>query len=144
MTQRANFSEAERRGVFHALAAPPPQGILLLAVLGGMYAEGVDYPGELLSAVFVVSPALPQVSFERELLRRYFDETERAGFEYAYLQPGMTRVIQAAGRLVPRRDGSRGDRAVVPAISAGALRRASAARLVRPIPGRIGHGGPDR
>ena len=55
---------------------------------------------KLLSAVFVVSPALPQVSFERELLRRYFDETERAGFEYAYLQPGMTRVIQAAGRLI--------------------------------------------
>src|SRR5208283_3077081 len=62
--------------------------------------EGVDYPGELLSAVFIVSPALPQVSFERELLRRYFEETEQAGFEYAYLQPGMTRVIQAAGRLI--------------------------------------------
>ena len=74
--------------------------ILLFAVLGGMYAEGVDYPGELLSAVFVVSPALPQVSFEKELLRRYFDEQEGAGFDYAYLQPGMTRVIQAAGRLI--------------------------------------------
>jgi DNA excision repair protein ERCC-2 len=74
--------------------------ILLFAVLGGMYAEGVDYPGELLSGVFVVSPALPQVSFERELLRRYFDEQEQAGFDYAYLQPGMTRVIQAAGRLI--------------------------------------------
>ena len=53
-----------------------------------------------LSAVYVVSPGLPQVSFERELLRRYFEETEQAGFEYAYLQPGMTRVIQAAGRLI--------------------------------------------
>ena len=77
-----------------------PGGILLLAVLGGMYAEGVDYPGELLTGVYIVSPALPQVSFERELLRRYFEETEQAGFEYAYLQPGMTRVIQAAGRLI--------------------------------------------
>ena len=72
----------------------------MLAVLGGMYAEGVDYPGELLSGVFIVSPGLPQISFERELLRRYFDETEQAGFEYAYLQPGMTRVVQAAGRLI--------------------------------------------
>jgi DNA excision repair protein ERCC-2 len=60
----------------------------------------VDYPGELLTGVFVVSPALPQVSFERELLRRYFDEREEAGFDYAYLQPGMTRVVQAAGRLI--------------------------------------------
>jgi DNA excision repair protein ERCC-2 len=100
VVQRPDLSDGARRQIFQELAAPPPEGILLLAVLGGMYAEGVDYPGELLSAVFVVSPALPQVSFERELLRRYFDETERAGFEYAYLQPGMTRVIQAAGRLI--------------------------------------------
>jgi len=100
LVQRPSLSDSDRRRIFHELAAPPPPGILLLAVLGGMYAEGVDYPGELLSAVFIVSPALPQVSFERELLRRYFEETEQAGFEYAYLQPGMTRVIQAAGRLI--------------------------------------------
>ena len=100
VAQRPDFSAAERGRIFQELAAPPPEGILLLAVLGGMYAEGVDYPGELLSAVLIVSPGLPQVSFERELLRRYFDETEQAGFEYAYLQPGMTRVIQAAGRLI--------------------------------------------
>jgi DNA excision repair protein ERCC-2 len=100
LVQRPNLSEAARRQIFAELAAPPPPGILLMAVLGGMYAEGVDYPGELLSAVFIVSPALPQVSFERELLRRYFEQTEQAGFEYAYLQPGMTRVIQAAGRLI--------------------------------------------
>jgi DNA excision repair protein ERCC-2 len=100
LVQRPNVTASERQEIFDALAAPPPGGILLLAVLGGMYAEGVDYPGELLTGVYIVSPALPQVSFERELLRRYFEETEQAGFEYAYLQPGMTRVIQAAGRLI--------------------------------------------
>ncbi|HSS45192.1 MAG TPA: helicase C-terminal domain-containing protein, partial [Thermoanaerobaculia bacterium] len=100
LVQRPDLSDFERQAILDALAALPPEGILLLAVSGGMYAEGVDYPGELLSGVFVVSPALPQVSFERELLRRYFDEREEAGFEYAYLQPGMTRVVQAAGRLI--------------------------------------------
>lgn len=100
LVQRPNIAEAGRHEILHALSAPPPGGILLLAVLGGMYAEGIDYPGELLTGVYIVSPALPQVSFERELLRRYYDETEQAGFEYAYLQPGMTRVIQAAGRLI--------------------------------------------
>jgi DNA excision repair protein ERCC-2 len=40
------------------------------------------------------------VSFERELLRRYYEEQDARGFEYAYLQPGMTRVVQAAGRLI--------------------------------------------
>jgi len=100
LVQRPDLSDFERRHILAALEAPPPEGILLFAVSGGMYAEGVDYPGELLSGVFVVSPALPQVSFERELLRRYFDEREEAGFDYAYLQPGMTRVVQAAGRLI--------------------------------------------
>ncbi len=100
LVQRPDLSDFERRQIFKALESPPPEGILLFAVSGGMYAEGVDYPGELLSGVFVVSPALPQVSFERELLRRYFEEKEEAGFDYAYLQPGMTRVVQAAGRLI--------------------------------------------
>jgi DNA excision repair protein ERCC-2 len=100
LVQRPDLSGFERRQLLAALETPPPEGILLFAVSGGMYAEGVDYPGELLSGVFVVSPALPQVSFERELLRRYFDEKEEAGFDYAYLQPGMTRVVQAAGRLI--------------------------------------------
>src|SRR5262249_45917222 len=100
LVQRPDSTAFERQQLLEALAAPPPGGTLLFAVSGGMYAEGVDYPGELLSAVFVVSPALPQVSFERELLRRYFEEKEEAGFDYAYLQPGMTRVVQAAGRLI--------------------------------------------
>jgi DNA excision repair protein ERCC-2 len=100
LVQRPELPEFERKRILAALASPPAEGILLFAVSGGMYAEGVDYPGELLTGVFVVSPALPQVSFERELLRRYFDEREEAGFDYAYLQPGMTRVVQAAGRLI--------------------------------------------
>jgi DNA excision repair protein ERCC-2 len=100
VVQRPDLSDFERRQILEALESPPPEGVLLFAVSGGMYAEGVDYPGELLSGVFVVSPALPQVSFERELLRRYFEEKEEAGFDYAYLQPGMTRVVQAAGRLI--------------------------------------------
>ncbi len=100
LVQRPDLSDFERQQILAALSSPPEGGVLLFAVSGGMYAEGVDYPGELLSGVFVVSPALPQVSFERELLRRYFDEREEAGFDYAYLQPGMTRVVQAAGRLI--------------------------------------------
>jgi DNA excision repair protein ERCC-2 len=127
IVQRPNLREDERESIFKSLAAAPRGGVLLFAVLGGMYAEGVDYPGELLSAVYVVSPALPQVSFERELLRRYFDETEQAGFEYAYLQPGMTRVIQAAGRLIR----SETDRGVIALLCQRFLREPYARHLPR-------------
>jgi DNA excision repair protein ERCC-2 len=44
---------------------------------------------------------------ERELLKAYYQETYEHGFGYAYLIPGMTRVVQAAGRLI-RSDTDRG------------------------------------
>jgi DNA excision repair protein ERCC-2 len=92
-------SERERNSVLEAMrdrGAP----VLLFAVSGGAFAEGVDYPGEMLRAVVVVSPALPMVRFEQERMRRYFEERFERGFEYAYVIPGMTRVVQSAGRLI--------------------------------------------
>ncbi len=127
LVQRADLTAFEREQLLEALSSPPPGGTLLFAVSGGMYAEGVDYPGELLSAVVVVSPALPQVSFERELLRRYFDDKEEAGFDYAYLQPGMTRVVQAAGRLIR----SETDRGVIALVCSRFLEEPYASRLPR-------------
>lgn len=73
---------------------------LVLAVQGGVLAEGVDYPGSMAAGVIVVGPGLPLVCFERELIKRHFDETDGAGFEFAYLYPGMNRAVQAAGRLI--------------------------------------------
>jgi Rad3-related DNA helicase len=71
-----------------------------------VFAEGVDYPGDMLKAVAVVGPCLPAVSLERELLKRYYEEQFERGFEYAFVVPGMTRVVQAAGRLIRSADDS--------------------------------------
>lgn len=106
LVQNYQDSDSSREEMLAALRQNR-QPVALLGVLGGAFAEGVDYPGETLSQVIVVSPALPQVSPERELLKRYFDEKLGQGFAYAYLVPGMTRVVQAAGRLI-RSDQDRG------------------------------------
>ena len=97
--QRSEDSDRLRQEILARLRAND-EPVLLLAVLGGVFAEGVDYPGEMLSEVVVVSPALPQVGPERELLKDYYADRYERGFEYAYLVPGMTRVVQAAGRLI--------------------------------------------
>lgn len=97
--QHSQMTEAQREELLDSLReSEPPK--LVLAVQGGVFAEGVDYPGAFLSGVIVVSPALPQVNFERELMRRYHDNHHRKGFEYSYLYPGMNRVIQSVGRLI--------------------------------------------
>jgi DNA excision repair protein ERCC-2 len=94
------MTDWERRNLLQSLRTANGSGHLILAVSGGMYAEGIDYQGEMLSGVIVVGPALPAVSFEQELLKQYYDQQYGAGFEYAYLIPGMTRVVQSAGRVI--------------------------------------------
>jgi DNA excision repair protein ERCC-2 len=97
--QEAEMSLGQRGRVIEALAGGS-RPHLVLAVQGGIFAEGVDYPGEMAAAVIVVGPGLPQVCFERELIKQHFQETEGRGFEFAYLYPGMNRAVQAAGRLI--------------------------------------------
>ncbi len=98
--QRSDMTDYERNAVLDILRKKPGRGNLILAVSGGMYAEGIDYEGDMLAGVIVVGPALPSVSFEQELLKQYYDEQYGAGFEFAYLIPGMTRVVQSAGRVI--------------------------------------------
>ena len=99
IVQEPKMTEQQRLLLLELLKEPEPPK-LILAVQGGLFAEGVDYPGETLSGVIVISPALPQVSFERELMRQYYEEHYGKGFEFAYLYPGMNRVIQSVGRLI--------------------------------------------
>jgi DNA excision repair protein ERCC-2 len=100
MVQRNDMNDYERNAMLDILRERSHRGNLIMAVSGGMYAEGIDYRGDMLAGVMVVGPALPQVSFEQELLKQYYDEQYGSGFEFAYLIPGMTRVVQSAGRVI--------------------------------------------
>ena len=68
--------------------------------MGGIFSEGVDFRGDMCIGVVVFSPALPQIKFERELIREYYDQKNDNGFNYAYLYPGINKVIQSVGRLI--------------------------------------------
>ena len=74
--------------------------IVLLAVLGGAFAEGVDLAGERLQNVIVVSTGLPQMDARVRAMRRYHDENGADGAFLCMTLPGMVRVIQSAGRLI--------------------------------------------
>lgn len=76
-------------------------------VLGGIFSEGIDLTEDKLIGAVIVGTGLPQVCRERELLRQYFDGQGLKGFDYAYLYPGMNKVLQAAGRVI-RTDEDRG------------------------------------
>jgi DNA excision repair protein ERCC-2 len=98
--QRQADTDKEREALLATLRSAVAGDVLLAAVAGGAFAEGVDYPGDMLRAVAVIGPCLPALTLERQLLKDYFEERFERGFEYAFVVPGMTRVVQAAGRLI--------------------------------------------
>lgn len=75
-------------------------GNLVMAVAGGLFAEGVDLSIPDLRGCFIAGPSLPGVSLKQELLKERYDSTGRNGFQHAFAIPGINRVIQAAGRLI--------------------------------------------
>lgn len=106
-TQTRSMDEAAREAFlarFHAAG----QGIGF-AVLGGAFAEGIDLPGDRLIGAFVATLGLPQVNPVNEQLRDRLESLFGAGYDYAYLYPGLQKVVQAAGRVIRTPD----DRGVV-------------------------------
>ncbi len=74
--------------------------VLGFVVLGGLFSEGIDLTGDKLIGAAVVSVGLPLITAERDHIRDYYSGQNNQGFEYAYMYPGMNKVLQAAGRVI--------------------------------------------
>ena len=83
------------------------QSLVGFCVMGGIFSEGIDLAEDKLIGALIVGTGLPQVCRERELLKMYFDAQGLRGFDYAYLYPGMNKVLQSAGRVI-RTDSDKG------------------------------------
>jgi Rad3-related DNA helicase len=70
------------------------------AIMGGRFAEGIDYRGDALIGAIIVGVGLPQVSAEQQLIQQDFDALQLDGFDYAFRFPGLIRVKQSAGRVI--------------------------------------------
>jgi len=70
------------------------------AVLGGIFSEGIDLVGDKLVGAIIVGVGLPRVSLRQDLIRDYFNQVNGRGYDYAYVFPGMNKVLQAAGRVI--------------------------------------------
>jgi Rad3-related DNA helicase len=89
----------DARADFLARFAPGGRGVGF-AVLGGVFAEGVDLPGSLLIGAFIATLGLPPVSVTQDHIQARLDKLFGAGHGYADLVPAMQRVVQAAGRVL--------------------------------------------
>ena len=98
--QSGDMSEEEREEFLERFEDSPSRTHAGFCVMGGVFSEGIDLRGERLIGVAIVGVGLPQVCLEREIINRYFKEHRNQGFEYAYVYPGINKVLQSAGRLI--------------------------------------------
>lgn len=100
MMQEQNMNEQDREAFLQEFEAEREGNLAGFCVMGGIFSEGIDLTKERLIGAMIVGTGLPQVCNEREILKQYFDRHGENGFDYAYLYPGMNKVLQAAGRVI--------------------------------------------
>lgn len=122
LVQDRGMTEAAREAFLAQFSASNQETMVGLAVMGGIFGEGIDLVGERLIGAVVVGVGVPQVCLERDLIKDYFDRQNvsdfakagfakagfaKAGFAFAYQYPGFNRVLQATGRVI-RTEADRG------------------------------------
>ena len=87
LVQRSGMTETERDAFLASFSVEYGETLVVFAVLGGIFGEGIDLVGERLIGAVIVGVGLPQLCVERDLIRDYFQKQNAAGFEYAYTFP---------------------------------------------------------
>ena len=78
----------------------PQESRIGVCVISGSFAESIDLTGDRLIGVVVVGVGLPQVNFENNLVKDFYIQKEMNGYEFAYMNPGINKVLQALGRVI--------------------------------------------
>lgn len=98
LEEQQGLTKSEKSEILHRLRMLSGSGAVLYGVMGGSFAEGIDYPGDMLAGVVVVGLPLERPTLEVEQLIAYYQKKFNKGWEYAYTFPAVNKALQAAGR----------------------------------------------
>ena len=76
------------------------RNVVLFTVVGGVFSEGIDLPLEKLIGAVIIGTGIPQISFERNIIKAFFDDKMNSGYDFAYKYPGFNKILQSAGRVI--------------------------------------------
>lgn len=100
--QKSNMNENEKTDFLSEFKIN--KNILGFCVLGGMFSEGIDLPGEELIGSIIIGVGYPKISIENDIIKEFFKES---GYDYAYVFPGINKIQQGVGRVI-RTDNDKG------------------------------------
>ena len=98
--QSKDMSDKEKELFLRNFTFAPSKTALGFLVIGGAFGEGIDLVADRLIGVVVIGIGLPRINFESNQISEYFKSQELPGYDYAYTNPGMNKVMQAVGRVI--------------------------------------------
>lgn len=98
-SEQPDMTKQEKQEFLDNFVKYKDSGAVLLAVISGNFAEGIDLPG-VLKMVIIVGLPLQKPDLETKSLIEYYDKKFSKGWDYGYLFPAFTKAIQAAGRCI--------------------------------------------
>lgn len=105
--EKSELSKEEKEKLLHDFKAEQKTGAVLLGVTGANFAEGVDFPGDLLKAVVVVGLPLGRPNLKTKETINYYEHKFARGWDYGYIYPAMNKCFQSSGRCI-RSENDRG------------------------------------
>ncbi|MCL2564468.1 MAG: ATP-dependent DNA helicase [Defluviitaleaceae bacterium] len=100
LVQQNTMTEDERAEFLADFDKDNQETLVGFAVLGGVFSEGIDLKGDRLIGAIIVSVGIPKISLRQDQIMDYYDKKNGQGYDYAYIYPGMNKVLQAAGRVI--------------------------------------------
>ena len=98
--EKSEMSKEEKELLLSQFKAEKNKGGLLLGVTGANFAEGLDFPGDLLNGVVVVGLPLAKPDLKTRGLVNYYNLKFAKGWEYGYVYPAINKCLQSAGRCI--------------------------------------------
>ena len=98
--QDREMSDEEKEAFLLNFKPNPEKTALGFVIVGGAFGEGIDLVSDRLIGAVIVGIGMPKINFVSDQIDKYFDEQGLSGYNYAYLNPGMNKIMQALGRVI--------------------------------------------
>ena len=98
--QSRDMSELDKEEFLSHFTDSPSKTTVGFAVLGGAFGEGIDLVSDRLIGVAIIGIGMPRINFISDQIKDYYNENDLSGYNYAYVYPGMNKVMQAIGRVI--------------------------------------------
>ncbi|PIN73061.1 hypothetical protein COV20_06165 [Candidatus Woesearchaeota archaeon CG10_big_fil_rev_8_21_14_0_10_45_16] len=98
--EKSGMTKEEKEEFLQQFKAKKDKGAVLLGVTGANFAEGVDFPGDLLNGVVIIGLPLAKPDLQTKQMIAYYDHKFSKGWDYGYTYPAINKCLQSAGRCI--------------------------------------------